>query len=216
MKHFKTTALGVVFGILCLLSATAAALGFIHLTGLPYRIDIKALHISEESGFSEDIVIQNYQDAMRFLSPFRNEPFTLTDLKVSPGGAQHFEDTKVLFNGVYVAGLVSLVAVSAILLVKRRKNKRFLLTSSITTLAVPLLLSLVVMIDFDAMFLAFHAIFFNNDLWMFDPRQDEIIKILPAEFFMHCVFVIVAFWIVTAAIQFIIFKRNQKVAQTIN
>ena len=56
-------------------------------------------------------------------------------------------------------------------------------------------------IDFQRMFLLFHRVFFSNDYWIFDPDADEIINILPEQFFMHCALIVVGFWLLAAAVQ---------------
>lgn len=210
MKKSGSILLGILFGILCLLLATALALGLIHITGLPYYIDINALNIPESSGYSRDVIVSNYDAVMKFLSPFYNGPFDLPDLAYSEGGAQHFVDCKVIFNAVYAAGAVSMVLVILILILKKKKDKRFLLASGITTLALPVLLLGLIAVDFDRMFVLFHKIFFSNDLWIFNPRYDEVINILPAAFFMHCAIIIAVFWVVAAIIQFVFYRRNNQ------
>jgi len=42
-------------------------------------------------------------------------------------------------------------------------------------------------IDFTACFRVFHEIFFTNDLWMFDPAEDYMIRMLPEGFFSDMV-----------------------------
>ena len=37
--------------------------------------------------------------------------------------------------------------------------------------------------DFSKYFIVFHKIFFNNDLWVLDPRTDMLINIVPEGFF---------------------------------
>lgn len=209
MKKIGHILLGLLFGLLCLIAATALALALIHVTGLPYRIDINALDIPDSSGYSREVILENYNAAMRFLSPFSNGPFHLPDLAYSAEGAQHFDDCKVIFNGVYLAGGASLILLITILLIRRR-DRRFLLTGGITTLAVPLALLGFIAVDFDRMFTLFHEIFFSNDLWIFDPRYDEIITILPSAFFMHCAIVIAAFWVLAALLQFTGYRRNRQ------
>ena len=55
-------------------------------------------------------------------------------------------------------------------------------------------------LDFDKAFVVFHALFFpGKDNWLFDPRTDEIITILPQEFFMNCALLILAILIVGCA-----------------
>ena len=39
-------------------------------------------------------------------------------------------------------------------------------------------------IDFNSVFVQFHNIFFDNDLWLFDPAEDFMIRMLPKVFFM--------------------------------
>ena len=48
-------------------------------------------------------------------------------------------------------------------------------------------------IDFDRAFTIFHTIFFpGKDNWLFDPAEDQIIKILPQTFFMNCAILILS------------------------
>ena len=55
-------------------------------------------------------------------------------------------------------------------------------------------------LDFDKAFVIFHALFFpGKDNWLFDPRTDEIITILPQEFFMNCAILILAILIIGCA-----------------
>ena len=39
------------------------------------------------------------------------------------------------------------------------------------------------MLDFNTAFTVFHEIFFTNDLWLFDPAEDYMIRMLPEVFF---------------------------------
>lgn len=42
-------------------------------------------------------------------------------------------------------------------------------------------------IDFNAVFVQFHHIFFDNDLWLFDPAEDYMIRMLPEGLFADMV-----------------------------
>ena len=46
------------------------------------------------------------------------------------------------------------------------------------------LIAAIVATDFSRYFVVFHHIFFNNDLWLLDPRTDMLINIVPEPFFM--------------------------------
>lgn len=50
-----------------------------------------------------------------------------------------------------------------------------------------LLLGIAVAVDFNAVFTIFHEIFFDNDLWLFDPAEDYMIRMLPEGFFFDMV-----------------------------
>lgn len=50
--------------------------------------------------------------------------------------------------------------------------------------AVALAIAGVISTDFSKYFIVFHHIFFDNDLWLLDPRTDMLINIVPEPFFM--------------------------------
>lgn len=53
--------------------------------------------------------------------------------------------------------------------------------------ALVLVLGIAVAIDFNAVFVQFHHIFFDNDLWIFDPAEDYMIRMLPEGLFADMV-----------------------------
>nr|WP_294490505.1 TIGR01906 family membrane protein [uncultured Mediterraneibacter sp.] len=53
--------------------------------------------------------------------------------------------------------------------------------------ALVLLLGAACVIDFNTVFVQFHHIFFDNDLWIFDPAQDYMIRMLPEGLFFDMV-----------------------------
>lgn len=70
-------------------------------------------------------------------------------------------------------------------------------------------------VDFTACFTLFHKIFFTNDLWMFDPAVDYMIRMLPEGFFLDMVIriggtfigMLAALWIV-----FALWKRKIRIS----
>ncbi len=203
---------GVVFGALCLLAAIALGLAFIHVGDFIYAADCDILNIPETSGYSKEVCVNNYKAMMDFLSPFKKTEFNLPDLAFSETGAFHFEECRNLFIGFYLAGAFSavLIVLFSITAKKRKINNRFLLVSSITTLTIPAFLLAAFSINFDAAFIVFHKIFFNNDFWYFDYRTDQIINILPETFFMHCAIIITVFLLLAAVVQYILYKKYGK------
>ena len=49
--------------------------------------------------------------------------------------------------------------------------------------------------NFNRYFTIFHEIFFDNDLWMFDPAEDYMIRMLPEGFFYDFVIRIGSFFV---------------------
>ena len=81
-----------------------------------------------------------------------------------------------------------------------------------TSIAVPLILALISIIDFDRLFVVFHKIAFDNDDWLFNPETDPVIRILPEEFFMRCLITILLTIIIGAVTLFVIYmcKKRKK------
>ena len=57
-------------------------------------------------------------------------------------------------------------------------------------------------LDFTKCFTIFHEIFFTNDLWLFDPRYDYMIRMLPEGFFADMVLRILKFFLAFLAVTF--------------
>lgn len=208
------TLIGIAAGILFIVVFTNIGLALLTTNTLLYRVDMAALDIPAYSGFPADLVLRNFKALLRYVSPFYNGPFELPDLPASESGIQHFEETKVIFNGVYLAGLIALVLLVVLFIALRKRNKsRVLLAASVTSLAIPLAVLLGIAVDFDGFFTLFHKVFFNNDYWIFDYHTDPVIRILPSEFFMHCAIVIAACWVVGSVVLFLLSRRQKKKAR---
>ncbi len=196
---------GILLGISAFLFSTALGLVVICLTDQPFRRDITALGMPEATGLSYDVILRNYRAVIEFLSPFSKRAFSLPDLKWSASGASHFADVKVVFIGFYIAGFIGFLICLYFVLraINRRLHRGTLVISGVTTIALPAVFLIAMVIDFDRTFTLFHHVLFNNMDWIFDPATDPIIDIMPGEFFLHCAFFLGAFWIIITAAQFI-------------
>ena len=96
----------------------------------------------------------------------------------------------------FVIAVISTIV--SLILIRRLKKERklFLLLTPLKGILYATLLFVVCLISFfDVIFVKFHELFFHNSAWIFDPRLDPIIEVLPEEFFMIC-FLIVFLWLV--------------------
>ncbi len=192
MRKFKITdiLIGFVFTLLFISIGVIAAINFRFL----YYKDIDNLNISKTSGLEKDVIIENYDALIDYNSPFYKGDLEFPSLPSSPDGLQHFIEVKNIFIAFYYIAAISIIISLIIIIYKHHKKENsYLLVSSITVLVIPIIAALGSFINFDAIFVLFHKIFFRNDLWLFDPAKDPVINILPDTFFFHCLLVIVAF-----------------------
>jgi integral membrane protein (TIGR01906 family) len=187
----------------------AVALAVLILTfsiGLPiyvrpfYYVQIDLLDMVEYTGYSYEVIKEAYDEVLNYLTLPWCE-FGTGELRHSESGASHFADCLVLFNLNASALLISL-AVVVVVLVLRARGKVELLrpqglhigfwsgASLLTTFGV---IAALAASDFDRAFVVFHSLFFPGKTnWYFDPYTDEIINVMPAEFFMACAILIVS------------------------
>lgn len=102
----------------------------------------------------------------------------------------HMADCKVLFDGGFAIrkGAAVVFAALTLLLVFKKKFslRRFLKYAALFSVIIAAaagILAVAASIDFNACFIVFHKLFFNNDLWILDPAEDLIINILVEPFF---------------------------------
>ena len=71
-------------------------------------------------------------------------------------------------------------------------------------------------VDFNAFWMQFHYLFFDNDLFLLDPNKSIMINMFPESFFFDIVILIIAvFTAVTAGISFLLsclYRRNRAAA----
>ncbi len=106
----------------------------------------------------------------------------------------HMADVKNLFLGglklrwLFLGGAVLLLALLVIL---KGDWKHVIPRSYFISLGVfgglTVILGVLFASDFTKYFTVFHEMFFTNDLWLFDPETDLMIRMLPEEFFYDMV-----------------------------
>ena len=219
-KRLLNNILTIVFIIMVILFTISYAI-LIPISFRPfYYLSIKIFKIEESSGYSYEEIREAFDDMMDFL--WLGKEFKTGSLEYTEEGMNHFKDCIPLFRLDLAVFIVSTVYIIShfilvkfkILEFKRFKNFSPLFFVGISTILVITILGILISIDFDKAFAIFHKMFFpGKDNWLFDPDEDEIINILPAEFFALC-----AGWIFGHILIFdisfitygIINKRNQK------
>lgn len=106
----------------------------------------------------------------------------------------HMADVKNLFlGGLKLRNIctgLALILLGVVFIIGKRNPKLLIygyLRAFAVFLVVGIFLAIAFAIDFTACFTIFHKIFFMNDLWLFDPATDYMIRMLPEGFFSDMV-----------------------------
>ncbi|MCR4991876.1 MAG: TIGR01906 family membrane protein [Lachnospiraceae bacterium] len=178
-----------------------------------YYTCIDKYELEEASGLSREEIILNYDALIAYCSPFHFGELSFPTLKASVSGLSHFAEAKRLMAAFYIIGVIAAV-ITVFGFIRRIRNReiRFYRVCAVTSIAVPLILALICIIDFDRLFVVFHKIAFDNDDWLFNPETDPVIRILPEEFFMRCLITILLTIIIGAVTLFVIYmcKKRKK------
>ncbi len=184
MKNKVTDVLGIASLFVFILT------GVIALTILAtpiYEFALAHLNIPERVGMSHNQIMENYYAVLEYLHVPWIETLVFPDFPVSKNGAFHFWEVKRLFYMNYFLLFAS--AIGSFFYLKKLNQVGGwwrLVNPFKIAIFVPFILLFILAIDFNAMFVVFHEILFNNDAWIFNAATDPIITVLPQEFFMYC------------------------------
>lgn len=178
-----------------------------------YYAHIHALDL-ERSGFTEAQIRTAYDQVLDYLT-LPGREFGTGELAHSAEGAAHFADCKVLFDlnaGVLAA---SALCVATILVLRRLGKvgslRRAAFGAGSAAIMLPLVLGGLMALDFEHAFIIFHHIFFpGKDNWLFDPRTDQIIRVLPQEFFRNCAILIGCGLLVFSIVIMVLCRKNSR------
>ncbi|MEY8370699.1 TIGR01906 family membrane protein [Aerococcaceae bacterium 50-4] len=159
-------------------------------------------------GLSFWTVVENYLQLLSYLNfPWINT-LHMSDFPTSPSAAFHFMEVKHLFYLNYGLMLLSaLIALFSIYKLKVSRNLWRLYWPFKQLRWLPIIVIILLIFNFNTIFVAFHEIAFNNDAWLFNPVTDPIILVLHESFFLLCF--ISVFLIIQLGIEFI-FRIGKK------
>ena len=196
-----------------------------------YRYEYEKYDVLSDLDMNMDDVMYVTHEMMDYL---RGKGDTLSVMTTVEGREQDFFNEQDRFHmgevrDLFIGGLnirfgacIEAVLCILFLIITRADIKKIIPRSywialGITGTAV-LFLGIAAVVDFDSVFVQFHHIFFDNDLWIFDPAEDYMIRMLPEGLFYDMVMrigaVFVASLVVLLALSFIpkILDRKKKLA----
>lgn len=187
--------------------------------GLAIAIYVRPLYymgmdrISAETGYSTDVIKENYDALIDYCSPFFTGELDFPSLPESETGISHFVEVKVIFNLFFALLLVTPVFLAGLIYLQHKRGSfSYLIASPVIMCVLPLLIGLACAIDFNRIFVLFHEIVFRNDDWLFSPYEDPIILFLPERFFLQCALIIVGTVLVGCVVMTVLYvRKNRKV-----
>ena len=164
-----------------------------------YYAHIDPLQLEEATGYTRAEIKTAYDEMLDYC--LGGDEFSTGVLRWSESGKDHFTDVRVLFlldlKVLAVSAAVLVLALIAARLAGLRparlagRGPAFWAGAGLGGLF--LLVGGLAALDFDRAFVVFHSLFFPGKTnWLFDPRTDEIINILPEVFFCNCAILILA------------------------
>lgn len=178
-----------------------------------YRQEYEKYDVLSELDMTMDDVMYVTHEMMDYL---RGEGDTLSVMTTVEGQEQDFFNEQDRFHmgevrDLFIGGLnIRLGACAAavlcilFLVITRADIKKIIpgsywIALGVTGAAV-LLIGIAAVVDFNAVFVQFHHIFFDNDLWIFDPAEDYMIRMLPEGLFYDMVMRIGAIFVVSLVV----------------
>jgi integral membrane protein (TIGR01906 family) len=176
-----------------------------------YYLDMKLLHISDASGYANDVIRKNYDVLIDYNNIWYTGSLNFPDFAMSESGRIHFEEVKKVF-GVFEYGAFVLLPISIILIVLAKKKHigSVFWAAGIFSIGIPAALGVLIAANWEWVFVTFHKMVFQNDYWLFDPYTDPIILVLPDEFFMHCAALILLFVVAGSIAFFATWKKESR------
>ena len=162
-----------------------------------YRQEYEKYDVLSDLNMSMDDAMDVTRQMMDYL---RGEGDTLSVITTVDGREQdffneqdrfHMGEVRDLFIGglnIRTGALVIAVLCILFLILTKADLKKTVPAGYQAALAVTaaalLFLGIACAVDFNAVFVKFHHIFFDNDLWIFDPAEDYMIRMLPEGCFL--------------------------------
>ena len=193
LQHLFQVLLGLILCLFIISVSVTVTLNFRPL----YYADIHLLNIPETSGRSEEDIRANYDALIDYNSFFNREPLSFPTCTMSESGRIHFEEVKHIFDLFGWMIIITLPFVmGGVILTRIWHRYLWIGLAGIFSIVLPVLLGIMIAVNWNYVFVTFHQLVFNNDYWIFDETTDPVITILPDTFFMHCALMIFALIII--------------------
>lgn len=191
-----------------------------------YREEYEKYRVTDDLNMKLEDVMEVTDYMMAYLIGEEDELSIVTDVDgrrkdfFNEQDRLHMADVRNLFLGglkLRTALLVIVVILYVVMVVFKMDWKYIIPKAYSWALGVFLLviafLGIAFSIDFTRCFTVFHQMFFSNDLWLFDPAVDYMIRMLPEGFFSDMVLRIGMTFLSTLLILWILFRMWRNIVK---
>lgn len=207
MKKILNVIFSICFSIFIITTAINCTVSFKQL----YYYDIDKLNIPKLSNLSKEEIKLNYDYLIEYNLSKNVDEFEMPTIKSSNQGKIHFEEVRDIFQNVNkISRICLIISLIGIIIGIKNKDIKILNYTSKALIIIPLVLAIPMIINFEDTFVIFHKLMFSNDYWIFDPRLDPVINILPEEFFFHAGIMILGIVLAVSIILYTIYKFISK------
>ena len=202
MKHKVFNIAAALIAAVCVICISVTA---VVLARPLYYWDTDNLQIPETSGYSKEICIENYDALIDYNLIGGSEKLVFPSFRMSEQGEIHFAEVKEIFITMQVISIAGIILFAGFMLYRKlhrvpREGTLWMRFTGIVLLSAVVLIGLAMAIDWQWSFEFMHKVFFDNDYWLFDPKYDPVITILPDRFFLHCGILIVLISVTQSAL----------------
>ena len=178
-----------------------------------YEREYKKYQVADSLNMTMDNIMDVTDQMMAYLIGNKAELSVITDVDgeiqdfFNEQDRLHLADVRNLFLGGLKLRNYAVILATILMIVLRAKKADFrslvplgYLQALFVYLILAAILGVAMSIDFTSCFTLFHKLFFTNNLWIFDPETDYMIRMLPEGFFSDMVIRVGVIFIVLLAV----------------
>lgn len=217
MKSIKSLLI-LIIGIVFMLDAFLLPFQWLAFNADYYVDGFVGLKVHEDIGISVDDLDRVTRALVSYIDDGSGDLSLLADVNgntvqfYNEKEQHHLNDILLLVEKarlfLLISNIIMIFALLSLYLIHQKKTRLVLhdlmhamRVATFASLACLSALVILYFTDFNWAFTKFHEIFFNNDLWLLDPRTDRLILLMPLDFFIG----FVSDWLMRVAVIFFVF-----------
>lgn len=173
-----------------------------------YKSILSEMNLERYVNLEKDEVEKDITHLIEYTLNAEIKELRLNYFELSSDSAYHFKEVKHIVNSINQIALYMTPFVLAIVVwIIARNQKGYLKYTVITSVVILSVIGVSFLLFEDWSFEFFHRLVFKNEYWIFDPRIDPIIYVLPQRFFINSLYLILSIYLGFNVIAFYIERK---------